>query len=94
MGRYRADIKLENGENGEEDKYGILEACDSNTCKVCKEWNQASNIWKNWVFCPLHCYVCNYAGYVEEFAIIKSKISTLVCLDCHKKIYKYYGKIA
>ena len=79
MKRKRGTVKLKNGKNG------ILEACDQDTCKVCIEWSKKGQIWKNFVFCPLHCYMCEYAGYPDEFKIIKNENSgTFVCGRCYK----------
>lgn len=52
-------------------------------CKVCKDWNTKSQIWKSSVFFPIHCHLCNFAGNTEDFS--KDNIF-IVCLNCKKNI--------
>ena len=56
-------------------------------CYVCKEWEKQP--WKSRIFCPVHCYMCFYAGYDDEFVIFPkyddSKPSLFLCLNCEKK---------
>ena len=63
-----------------------IRACPKN-CPICKEWHKPYQLWKLSVFCPVHCYKCQHAGYPDEFDIIDRRI--LVCIKCYDKYYKY-----
>ncbi len=67
------------------EKIPIL-ACPKN-CSICKVWHTKHQLWKLSIFCPVHCYKCQYAGYPDEFDIINNKV--LVCIKCYDKFYKY-----
>tara|TARA_Y200000002_G_C22583019_1_gene621723 strand:- start:116 stop:427 length:312 start_codon:yes stop_codon:yes gene_type:complete len=62
----------------------IYYGCHKN-CKICKEWNTKSQIWKNFSFFPLHCHLCQYAGNIEDF----EKINIfMICKNCNLLIKK------
>ena len=67
----------------------IYYACDKN-CPRCKEWNTKANFWKFDIFFPLHCHICYYAGYVDDFNILQNFI---ICSNCLKKYKKRLKEI-
>lgn len=67
------------------EKIPIL-ACPKD-CSVCKEWRTQFQIWKFSIFCPVHCYKCQYAGYCDDFDIVGKRV--IVCIKCSDKYYKY-----
>ena len=66
----------------------ILNIISCVNCHVCKEWEKYP--WKVSYFCPVHCHLCYYAGYDEEFDIYpdykNNNCGLFLCLKCIKKV--------
>ena len=59
-------------------------ACSSD-CKMCKFWRE-NNKTAFLYFYPVHCYLCEKAGYPEDFNVINKSI--LLCNFCKKNNYE------
>lgn len=60
----------------------LVLAC-SKTCETCIEWNKPGNVWKNFVFSPLHCHLCEFVGYEEDYDLFGSgELKLFLCQNC------------
>lgn len=59
-------------------------------CNLCQEWNKEGQRWKVFVFMPLHCHLCCFAGYEDDFELKNGRV---FCNSCYEKLKKRIKKI-
>jgi len=65
-------------------------AC-SKDCSVCYDWHRPGEIWKFFIFMPVHCFNCNYAGYPDEFYFFNQIV--VLCDICYEKAIRRQREI-
>jgi hypothetical protein len=57
--------------------------CHKTKCEMCKLWSSKYQTWRWFEFFPLHCHLCHYAGYVDDFNFFADII--ILCNNCYNK---------
>ena len=57
--------------------------CHKTKCEMCKLWSSKYQVWRWFEYFPIHCHLCHYAGYVEDFNFFANII--ILCNSCYDK---------